>query len=103
MKQGKLGLGKKKKKKFGVDTRRDISIKNKSSEDQDKAKLDKMGEKLTSYTDNRVWATSQKARKIRSRNKEIKLLLTALVRRRLKTFSRIVRSRPALLSPGNQS
>lgn len=52
----------KKKKKFGVDTRRNISIKDKSSEDQDKAKLDKMGEKLTSYTDNKSLADFSKSK-----------------------------------------
>ena len=45
-------LGKKKKKEFGIDSRRDISTDDKEKQ-SDKAKLDKMGEKLTSYTDNK--------------------------------------------------
>lgn len=40
------------KKEFGVDDRRDIQLQDKEKE-SDKAKLDKMGEKLTSFTENK--------------------------------------------------
>lgn len=86
MKQGKLGLGKKKKKKFGVDTRRDISIKDKSSDDQDKAKLDKMGEKLTSYTDNKSLGEFSKSKEDKIQEQRDKITIDSPSQKKTQDF-----------------